>query len=138
MYFQKCIWNFICECIYSSVSIQSILTGAPVPLMGVRKYKDLSYNKLLLNFIHGLNFADFNWFPRKFAFFSTWVFSHEHSRFTGQQGIGEAISLTPLYHFHPLHRHLDVSWAITAENSPLHIASSRTRTGNLCFPSASR
>ena len=41
-------------------------------------------------------------------------------------GKGEGISLTPLYHFHPLHRHLDISWATTAESSPLHIASSRT------------
>ena len=30
------------------------------------------------------------------------------------------------------------SWVITAESSPLHIASSRTRTGNFWFPSASR
>ena len=37
---------------------------------------------------------------------------------------------------HPLHRHLDISWAITAESSPLHIASSQTRTRNLRFPSA--
>ena len=34
-----------------------------------------------------------------------------------------AISLAPLYHFHQIHRHLDVSRAIAAENSPLHIAS---------------
>ena len=73
-----------------------------------------------------------------FLFFSIWVFFHEHSRFTGQQGKGEGIYLTPLYHFHPLHRHLDISRAITAESSPLHIAGSRTRTGNLWFPSASR
>ena len=46
--------------------------------------------------------------------FSIWVFFHEHSRFTGEQGKGEAISLTPLYHFHPLHGHLDVNWGITA------------------------
>ena len=44
--------------------------------------------------------------------------------FTGQQGKGEAISLTPLYHFHPLHRHLEVNQAITAESPPQHIASS--------------
>ena len=44
---------------------------------------------------------------------------------------GEAISLSP-------HRHLDISRAIIAESSPLHIASSRTRTGNLRFPSASQ
>ena len=29
-----------------------------------------------------------------------------------------AISLTPLYHFHPLHRHLDICRTITAESSP--------------------
>ena len=71
-------------------------------------------------------------------FFSIWVFFHEHSRFTRQQGKVEAISLTPLYYFHPLHRHLDISRVIAAESSPLHIASSWTRTGNLWFPSTSR
>ena len=64
--------------------------------------------------------------------FFIWIFFHEHSLFTGQQGKGEGICLTRLYHFHPLHRHLDISWAITADISPLHIASTRTRTGNLC------
>ena len=46
-------------------------------------------------------------------------------------GNAEGNSLTPHYHFDPLHKHLDISWAITAESSPLHIASSRTQTGNL-------
>ena len=67
------------------------------------------------------------------AFFSTWVFFHEHSRITGLQGKREGISLTPHYHFHSLHRHIDISRAITAESSPLQIASSQTRTGNLWF-----
>ena len=71
-------------------------------------------------------------------FFSIFFFFHDHSQFTGLQGKGEGISLTPHYHFHSLHRHLDISWAITAESSPLHIASSRARTGNLWFPSAGR
>ena len=62
-------------------------------------------------------------------FFSTWVLFHEHSRFTGQQRKREAISLSPLYSFDPLHRHLDNSQTITAESSPLHIANSRIRTG---------
>ena len=66
-------------------------------------------------------------------FFSIWIFFHEHSRITELQGKGEGFSLTPHYHFYSLHRHLDISWAITAENSPLHIASSRTRTRNLCY-----
>ena len=56
------------------------------------------------------------------SFFSIYVFFHEHSRFIGQQGKGEGICLTPLYHFHPVHRHLDISLAITSENSLLHIA----------------
>ena len=71
-------------------------------------------------------------------FFSIWLFFHKYSKFIGHYGKGEAISLTPLYHFHQLHRRLEISWAITAETSPLEIASSRTRTENLWFPSGSR
>ena len=74
----------------------------------------------------------------KYFFFSIWVFFQEHLRITGLQGKGESISLTPRYHFHLLHRHLDINWAITAESSPLHITSSQTRTGNLWFSKASR
>ena len=70
-------------------------------------------------------------------FLSIWAFFHKHSRITGLKGKGEGISLTPHYHFHPLHRHLGISRAVAAESSPLHRASSRTRTGNLRFPSAS-
>ena len=66
-----------------------------------------------------------------FFFFSIGVFFHDHLRITGLQGKGEDISLTPHYLLYPLHRHLDISWAITAESSPLHIGSSRTQTGNL-------
>ena len=57
-----------------------------------------------------------------FWFFSIFILFHGHSRFTGQQGKGEAICSTPLYHFHPLQRHLGISWVITAESSPLQIA----------------
>ena len=64
-------------------------------------------------------------------FFSIWVFFRNRSRITGLQGKGEGISLKPHYYFHPLHRHLDINRAITAESSPLHIGSSRTRTRNL-------
>ena len=35
-------------------------------------------------------------------FLSSWIFFHEHSRFTGKQGKGEASSLTSLCHFHQL------------------------------------
>ena len=74
-------------------------------------------------------------FKRLYYFYL--VFVNEHSRITGLQGKGEGISLTPHYYFHPLHRHLDISRAITAESSPLHITCSWTQTGNLWFPSAS-
>ena len=73
-----------------------------------------------------------------YLFFSIWVFFHEHSQITGLQRKEEGISLTSHYHFHLLHRHLHISWAITAESTPLHIASSRTRTWSLWFPSTSR
>ena len=59
------------------------------------------------------------------------------SRITGLQEKGEGIFSTPQHHFYPFHRHLDISRAITGENSPLSIASSRTQTGNLYFASAS-
>ena len=61
-----------------------------------------------------------------------------YSRIIEQQGKGEGISLTHHYHFHPLRRNLDISRAITANSSPLHIAISRTRAGIVWFPSASR
>ena len=56
------------------------------------------------------------WTPRsgESIFFSVRVFFHGHSRITGLQGKGESISLTPHCHFQPLHRHLDISWVITA------------------------
>ena len=74
----------------------------------------------------------------KDVFFSIWVSLHEHSRFPGRQEKGEAIFVTPLYQFHPLHRYLNISWAITAESSPLHIANSQTRTRNHWLPKASQ
>ena len=56
---------------------------------------------------------------------------------TGAQGKGQAVSMTPAFHFHPFHRHLDINRVITAESSPLHKASSRTQIENLRFPSTS-
>ena len=101
----------------------------------VKKWKNIIF--VQFTYFHVLRFFFICLYAPSFFFFSIWVFFHEHSRSTGQQGKGEGIYLTPLYHFHPLHRHLDISRAITA-GSPLHIAGSRTRTGNLWFPSASR
>ena len=39
-----------------------------------------------------------------YTIFFIWVFSYEHSQFTGQQGKGEAISLIPLFHLHLPHK----------------------------------
>ena len=41
--------------------------------------------------------------------------------------------LSPFYHLHLFHEHLNIRWEITAERSSLHISSGRTRTGNLWF-----
>ena len=70
-------------------------------------------------------------------FFCFLIYLYEHSRFPGHEGKGEGISLTPFYHFHPLHGHLHIIRMITAESSPLHMANRQTRTGNLWFPSTS-
>ena len=96
--------------------------------------------EFLFNKVSGLQSYNFikKTHQHRWGFFSIWAFFYEHSRFTGQKGKREAISLCPLYHFHPFHRHLDISRAITAGSSPLHIADSPTRTVNLWFPSASR
>ena len=62
-------------------------------------------------------------------FFSIWVFFHEYSRITGLQMKGEGIPLTPQYQFQPLHRQLDITWANTAESSPVHIGSNLNQPG---------
>ena len=46
------------------------------------------------------------------TFFSIWVFFHDHSQIIRLQEKWEGISLTPRYHFHSLHRHLDIIRAI--------------------------
>ena len=51
-----------------------------------------------------------------FSFYVGFLLFYEHSQFTRQQGNGQAISLIPLYHFHPLQRHLDINRATTAES----------------------
>ena len=73
---------------------------------------------------------------KSFVFFFNLGFLSRTFKIHRAAGEGEAISLSPLYHFHPLHRHFNISRAIIAESSPLHIATSWTGTGNLWFPSA--
>ena len=50
----------------------------------------------------------FHVFLKYFRFSFHLFFCHGHSRFTGQHGKWEVTSLTPLYHFHLLYRHLDI------------------------------
>ena len=45
--------------------------------------------------------------------------------------------LTTLYKLHLLHRNVDISWAIAADSSPMHIASDRIRAGKAWFWCAS-
>ena len=79
-------------------------------------------------------------YKSEFAFFIFFYlgFFHEYSQFTGHLGKGEGISLYLFYLFRLLHRHLDISLVTASKNSPLRIAGSQTRTGNLWFPSSSR
>ena len=77
-----------------------------------------------------------------FFFFFIYLFyldflSHNIHDLQDSRGRGRPF-FVPLYHFHPLHKHWHVSWTITTENSPLHIANGRTRTGNLWFPIVNR
>ena len=65
-----------------------------------------------------------------FFFLSGFSFTNIHES-QDCRGRGEGISLTRHCHFHPLHRHLDISRATTAESSPLHVAGSRSRTKSL-------
>ena len=81
--------------------------------------------------------SDFNKVTNQ-LFFSIWVFFHEHSQFTGQQGKGGGYLYNSSLPLPPLQKHLDISRAITAESSALRIAGSRTRTRNRWFLSASR
>ena len=53
-------------------------------------------------------------------FFLPVFFTNIHNSQDGR-GRGEAIPF-PLYYFHLLHEHLDISQAITTGSSPLHIA----------------
>ena len=72
------------------------------------------------------------WYILWFTFFYMGFF-HGHSRIAGLKRMSRDISLTPHYHFRLLHRHLDVSLAITAESSPLNIGSIWSQTGTFSF-----
>ena len=131
------VWNFFLRQLEKEISNGLLNDSLSIP-SSVSKEEWEALRELLNDWNSVIKQADKSSCMVVFFFFFTWVFFHNHSQFTGQQGKGEGISLTPFYYFHPLHRYLDISWAITAESSPLRIGSSRARTGNLWFPNASR
>ena len=57
--------------------------------------------------------------PRIFFFYLGFLSRTFTNHRTAEKG--EGISLTPHYHFHPLHGHLDISRVITAKSLPLRI-----------------
>ena len=71
-----------------------------------------------------------NCLPGCCFFLSGFSFTNIHDS-QDSRGKGRLYLFILLYHFYPLHRHLDISRAITAESSHLHIASRRTRIENL-------
>ena len=73
------------------------------------------------------------WYFLFIYFFSIWVFFCEYSWITGLQWKMEGVSLTPHYHLHLLHRNLDISWAITAESSPLYIPTQKWYKTDIVF-----
>ena len=87
--------------------------------------------KSLVQALQNLLFLRLYW-QLLFYFVFSFYLSFISRTFRGRR---RAFLLTHHYQFHPLHRHLHISRTITAESSPLHIASSRTQTGNLWFPS---
>ena len=66
--------------------------------------------------------------PLHFFFLSGFSFTNIHD---SQDGRGRGRLFLQLLSITSTCRYLDISWVITAESSPLHIASSRTRTRNL-------
>ena len=79
---------------------------------------------MLLSIIRFFFVILFCFFPFSFPF--TDIHDSESNRWKGR--------LSPyilFYHFYPLHRHLDISWVIAVESSPLRIGGSWNRTGNL-------
>ena len=61
--------------------------------------------------------------------FLSWIFMNHRTAAEG----GGGVSLTPHYHLHLLHRNLDISWAITAESSPLYIPTQKSGIKQIQF-----
>ena len=73
------------------------------------------------------------WFEYLLSFVSRFSFTNIHE----SQGCRRKDRATPHYHFHPLHRHLNIGWVIIEDSSLFHIASRWTQIGNLWLLSIS-
>ena len=82
-----------------------------------------TYNESLFLYVVKHNLLFLSFFLSGFSF--TNIHDSQDSRWKGR------LLLSPFYHFHPLHRHLDISWVIAAETPPLRIAGSRNWTWKL-------
>ena len=92
-----------------------------------QQYSRLFYKNLYFGWWfqeEGLYCRVFFWIFQFFFFLGGFSFTNIHDS-QDSKGKGRLFFLTLLYHFHPLHRHSDISRAITADSSLLHIASSR-------------
>ena len=75
-----------------------------INLRETQRTSKLSTNSLNINVFFSLGFLSRTFTNRRTA---------------GEGKGGGGISLTPHCHFHPIHRHLDISQPITGERSPL-------------------
>ena len=121
--------NFLRNCIttipgaHNSIYLIMFLKLANAHMFGSNSIKiklTHNWNKVICK-IHFSSFFFFSFYRG----FISWPFTNHNTAKENEEGI----TVIPHYHFHPLHRQLDISWVITAERrSPLHIGSSWTQT----------
>ena len=83
---------------------------------------------LHLKIIHYHSFVDFRFFFFYLSFLLRTIMIHRSTREVA------ATSLTPVYHFHMLHRHLGISRIIPTASWTLHIGSSRAQNPQASDP----
>ena len=156
-----CFWNDFSKWLFRTFFLESPFQHHP-DLVILHKYQSLLKQSFKHNSVHmpSLNLAHTLSFKPRFHMFIIDGYDRKSKRFffficlfvfclgflsrpfmnhrTAEEGGGHFFNSSLPYHFHPLHRHLDINRAISAESSPLHIGSSWTCTGSPWFPSASR
>ena len=92
---------------------------------GLQKWVHVNKMQLFITEYIAFDFEVANSIAQLYNILSCTIFFFLHLGFLSRTftihrsaGKGEAISLIPLYHFLPLHSHLDSGRAITAESSP--------------------